>query len=120
MKMLQPLVALVLLVASMSTFPVTFEELGDSLKEPITPRSDEGVVRSIDMVTRTIVIGGYEYLVGPATIDTPVKVSLYGTTAGAFEMLTAGMKVEVQYVDFGHARVAFEIKQLAPDADVEH
>ena len=117
---MRQLFALVTLLTSLAVSAATFEELGDSMSEPIPPRIDEGVVHSVDMVNRSIVIGGYEYLVGPPTIDPPVQVSLYGTTAGSFELLMSGMKVEVEYIDFGNARVAFRIQQLAPDAEIEH
>ena len=111
---------LMFLILSTSSHAVTFEELGDSLTDPIPPRTEEGVIRSIDMGGRKLVISGYEYLVGPSTINPPVKVSLFGTTAGSFELLSPGMKVEVHYIDFGNARVAFEINEVDPSAELEH
>lgn len=109
-----------LLLTSFAAQSVTFEELGDSDLDPGAVRFDEGIVRSVDFVGRKIVVGGYTYLVGPPTINPAVQVTLYGSSAGAFELLTAGMKVEVQYFDFGVARVAIRIVELAPDADIEH
>lgn len=117
---MKKLLSIILMLASVTASAVTFEELGDSMTEPIPPRSELGVIYEINFSERKITIGGYEYLVGPATISPPVSVSLYGTTAGSFELLSEGMKVEVQYIDFGHARVAFKIDQLAPGADVDH
>ncbi len=117
---MKKLLSVILMLASMAASAVTFEELGDSMSEQIPPRSDQGVVTDISFTERKITIGGYEYLVGPATISPPVQVSLYGTSAGSFELLSEGMKVEVEYIDFGNARVAFRIGQLAPGTDVEH
>ena len=117
---MKKLLAIIFMLTSITASAVTFEELGDSMTEPVPPRIDQGVVHEISFSERTITIGGYEYLVGPATISPPVKVTLYGTTAGSFELLSVGMKVEVEYIDFGHARVAFRIAQLAPGAEVEH
>lgn len=117
---MKTLFSTLLLLISMSATAVTFEELGDSMDEPIPPRVDEGVVRQINFADRTIVVGGYEYLVGPSTLDQPVEVNLYATSAGAFELLRDGMLVEVEYIDFGHARVAFRISELSPDAEIDH
>jgi len=100
----------------------TYEELLDEIDEdaPMRVRNDQGVVHEIDLAQRSIIIGGYSYLVGPAYGEAPVEVSLYGTEAGSFELLKEGMKVEVIYADFGLARAAFVINELAKDADVEH
>ena len=117
---MKKLLAMLMMLASISASAVTFEELGDSMTEPVPPRLDEGVIQEIDLDERSIIISGYEYLVGPSTINPPLKVTLYGVTYGAFELLKPGMKVEVEYIDFGNARVAFRIGQLAPDAQVEH
>ncbi len=114
------LVATTLLLTSFFAMAVTFEELGDRTGNLPPNRIDEGIVRSIDLAGRKIVVGGMEYLVGPATIDTPVEVNLYGTSAGAFVMLRAGMMVEVEYIDFGDARVALRISELAYDETLEH
>ena len=83
-------------------------------------RTTQGVVRDIGLAERTTVIGGYSYLVGPAIAETPVRVVLAGTTAGSFELLRNGMRVEVVYVDFGDARIAFEITELTSQQFREH
>ena len=98
----------------------SYDSLLDSITEPMPPLFSKAVIRSIDLVNRKIIIGGYEYYVGPSYGEAPLEVSLYGTSAGAFELLSVDMKVEVEYIDFGHARVAFEIKQLSPGEEVEH
>ncbi len=117
---MKTLLSTLLLMASFTVSAVTFEELGDSMDEAVPSRVDEGIIRSIDLAARSIVVGGYDYLVGPSTLDQPVKVDLYGTSAGAFELLSTGMVVEVEYIDFGNARVAFRISELGPGVEVEH
>lgn len=111
------LLSILALLYSLSATAVTFEELVDSLDEPLPEIIDTGVVRSIDLAARSIEISGFSYLVGPATIDFPVEVQLYGTTAGSFELLQVGMKVEVEYIDFGNARIALAIRQLSDAAE---
>ena len=76
----------------------------------------KGIVREIDLSKRALIIGGYSYLVGPPYVENPLKVSLYGTDAGAFELLRIGMVVEVYYFDFGYARIAFVIRELSREA----
>ena len=76
----------------------------------------QGIVREIDLAKRSIIIGGYSYLVGPSYVESPLQVSLYATDAGAFELLRNGMVVEVSYLDFGYARIAFVIRELAKEA----
>ena len=88
--------------------------------KPMWTRTTQGFVRDIDLAERTTVIGGSSYLVGPAIVETPVRVVLAGTTAGSFELLRNGMRVEVVYVDFGDARIAFEITELTSQQFQEH
>ena len=88
--------------------------------KPMWTRTTQGFVRDIDLAERTTVIGRYSYLVGPAIAETPVRVVLAGTTAGSFELLRNGMRVEVVYVDFGDARIAFEITELTSQQFQEH
>ena len=88
--------------------------------KPMWTRTTQGFVRDIDLAERTTVIGGYSYFVGPATAETPIRVVLAGTTAGSFELLRNGMRVEVVYVDFGDARIAFEITELTRQQFREH
>lgn len=75
------------------------------------------VVRSIDLATRTGIIGGYSYNFGSAV--QPISVTLYKDRPGSLEMVQPGMKVEVKYVEMGSTRAALSIKQLAPDTTVE-
>lgn len=112
-------ITMVMLLASMIASAATFEELVDGMTEPLPARKSEGVISELSYRDRSIVISGYEYLVGPPTILDPLEVSLYGTTAGSFELLSAGMKVEVEYIDLGQARIAFIIRELNPNAEVE-
>ena len=65
-------------------------------------------------------IGGYEYHVANAYGEFPLEVSLYGTSAGSFELLREGMKVEVEYIDVDVARAAFSISEIDPGLEIEH
>ena len=88
--------------------------------KPLWTRTTQGIVRDIDLAERAAIIGGYSYFVGPAIAETPIRVVLAGTTAGSFELLRNGMRVEVVYVDFGDARIAFEITELTSQQFREH
>ena len=96
----------------------TYQELLGSMDADARTRLRErqGIVREVDLVQRSIIIGGYSYLVGPSYVENPLQVSLDGTDAGAFELLRIGMLVEVSYFDFGNARLAFVINELSGDA----
>ena len=96
----------------------TYQELLDRMDADARTRLREGqgIVHEVDLVQRSIIIGGYSYLVGPSYVENPLQVSLHGTGAGAFELLRIGMMVEVSYFDFGYARIAFVINELAEDA----
>lgn len=96
----------------------SLQEAVAGLKEPITARVDRGVVREIDLARRTCMIGGYIYEMGPPGM--PAKVTMLNSSAGAFELLQPGMKVEVTYGDLGTTRLIAALKQLPSSADVEH
>ena len=101
---------------------ITYQYLLDEIEEdaPMRVRTSEGVIREIDLVDRTITVGGYLYYVGPSYGENSLTVNLYGTTAGSFELLKTDMNVQVIYADFGFARAAFELNELDPDLEVEH
>lgn len=109
-----------LILGAQASLAGTYDELLDSITEPMTMLDSDGIIRSIDHSARMIVIGGHEYHVGPSYSENPLEVELYGTSAGSFELLSVGMKVAVGYFDFGHTRVALEITQLSAEADIEH
>ena len=109
-----------LLTCAQVTFAETYDELLDSISDPMTMLETDGLIRSIDYSARMMVIGGHEYHVGPSFAENPLDVALYGTSAGSFELLSVGMKVEVGYFDFGHTRVALEVRELSAAADIEH
>jgi hypothetical protein len=99
-----------ILVAMLFAVPALAEDSGMA-------RKHRDVIRSIDLVTRTGVIGGYSYDFGSAV--EPVKVTMFNASTGALEMLQPGMKVEVVYVDTDTTRKAISIEQLAQDEEVE-
>ena len=117
MKNLLPFSILLWISIAVAEMP-TYQELLDSMDADARTRLREGqgIVREVDLVQRSIIIGGYSYLVGPSYVENPLQVSLHGTDAGAFELLRIGMMVEVSYFDFGYARIAFVIDELAGDA----
>jgi hypothetical protein len=98
----------------------TFDELMDSIDAPLPSRFENGVIVEMDLVNRVIQVSGYDYHVSPAFGENITEISLYETSIGAFELLSVGMKVEVEYLDLGQARVAMVIKQLAANAEVEY
>ena len=112
------LVALVLM-APLGVFAETFDELLDSIDTALVSRFENGVIYEMNLVTRMIQISGYDYHVSPAYGEDLTEISLYGTSAGSFELLTVGMKVEVEYLELERARVAVVIKELDPNLDVE-
>jgi hypothetical protein len=97
------------------------KELEDAitrLEKPLRARTTRGIIRTLDLDARKGVIGGYEYHFGPPTFA--LKVTMLNSGGGALELLQPGMKVEVVYGDFGTARIAASIKQLADSENVEH
>ncbi len=121
MKNVVPLLAIFWLSVAISD-TYTYQELLDSIDpdSPMWARDAQGIVREIDLAARSVIIGGYSYLVGPSYVENPLRVSLSGTGAGSFELLEVGMKVEVVYVDFGYARIALMIDELSGSVFVEH
>ncbi|MCB1644142.1 MAG: hypothetical protein KDI36_01750 [Pseudomonadales bacterium] len=95
-----------------------YNALVDSIDEPLMARSDTAEIQSIDLVTRSGVIGGYQYLFGPHTENLVVKMR--GSNAGALELLREGMTVEVLYIEPQGHRIALEIEQLDADQNVLH
>lgn len=105
------------LLVSVHASAETFNELLDSEDTPGYTMTDRGVVAERDIAERTIIVGGYRYKVG-TSFETPV--TLFGTSAGAYELLDTGMKVEVEYFDLqDKGRVAIRINELHPGEEVE-
>lgn len=95
----------------------TFNELLNSEDTPGYTLTDQGVVAEKDIASRTIIVNGYSYVVG-SSFETPV--TLFGTSAGAYELLDTGMKVEVEYFDLqDKGRLAVRINELHPNEAVE-
>lgn len=98
-----------------------YEDILDHVGENEVLRKERGVIRKIDFQKRTIEISGFLYHVPPIVFEYPLEVSLYGTTAGSFELLQVGMKVEIEFIDVrGLARAAFTVVELADSVEVEH
>lgn len=96
----------------------SIQEKLSNVKKPLVARTDRGIIRSIDLEKRTIMIGGYVYDFGPQTF--PFKVTMLNSSAGAVELLRTGMKVEVEYLDLETSRLAVSIKQLPDSTKVEY
>ena len=117
MKKLLPISILLFIPMAFSEIQ-SYQELVEMVDKDDRTRltQAQGIVREIDLAKRAVIIGGYSYLVGPSYVENPLQVSLYGTGAGAFELLRIGMVVEVSYLDFGYARIAFVIRELSREA----
>jgi hypothetical protein len=87
------------------------------MQDGVATRTTRGVIHSVDLAERTAIISGYEYDFGSPTQQTPVKVKMYNSAYGAFELLQPGMKVEIEYGDDGTERLVIEVQQLS-DIDV--
>jgi hypothetical protein len=114
------LLVLLILMMPMGVYAETFDELLDSMDEPVSSRFQDGVIIEIDLQNRILQISGYDYYVSPAFGENVTEISLYGTSFGAFELLSVGMKVEVEYLDLGRARIAMVIKELNSNLEVEN
>ena len=112
---------LMLLVLMMPLFALaeTFDEMLQGLDGQAFKRLENGVIVELNYVTRTIQVSGYDYQVSPAFGENVTDISLYGTSAGSLELLSVGMKVEMEYFELGHARLAMAIKELDPNLEVE-
>lgn len=115
-------VGLLMGLASLSAMPAlaasSLQEKLSNVKQPLVARTDQGVIRSIDLEKRTVMIGGFLYEFGPRT--SPVKVTMLNSSAGAVELLRTGMKVEVEYLDLDTSRLALSLTQLPDNAKVEY
>lgn len=92
------------------------DEVLKGVEAPEHSHTEMGIITAKDNSTRTVVVNGTRYMVGN---NNQTPVTLYGTSAGAYELLDIGMAVEVEYYDFGDkGRAAIRITGLNPD-DVE-
>ncbi|MBO6704396.1 MAG: hypothetical protein JJ921_18790 [Pseudomonadales bacterium] len=112
------LYGLMLLAAgAMPAVAQTFNDLLNGENTPNYTMTDKGVVSEQDIATRTIVISGFRYVVGNS-FETPV--TMLNTSAGAYELLDEGMKVEVEYFDLeDDGRLAIRINQIDDNEEVE-
>ena len=95
----------------------TFNDLLNGENTPSYTMTDSGVVTERDIPSRTIVINGFSYVVGNS-FETPV--TMLNTSAGAYELLDEGMKVEVEYFDLqDDGRLAIRINQIDYNEAVE-
>jgi hypothetical protein len=74
-----------------------FDSILDSIGEAVPERVTTGRIESIDLASRTAIIGGYLYHFGPSTDSLPLQVKLLGRDFGSLQMLSPGMDVEVYY-----------------------
>ncbi|MBT4161892.1 MAG: hypothetical protein HOC70_08905 [Gammaproteobacteria bacterium] len=76
----------------------------------------EGVVREIDLATRTAIISGFRYYFGTSGgYQTPDMELIYYPTA-SFEMLEVDMKVQFHFTPEKPLRRILRLRQLANDA----
>ena len=114
---MQKLIFLIIIGIGVPGYAEPCSDLVGSEDAPAHTRTDRGVIQERDIAARRILINGYSYLVGNS-FKTPV--TLFGTSAGAYELLNTGMKVEVDYFDLGdQGRVAVRIAEIHPGEQVE-
>ena len=85
----------------------------------VMARTKYGIIRSIDLQSRTAIISGFKYAFGSVEDGRTAEVKLYGSEYGALELLKVGMKVKVVYGEFGFMRVVLRLQQLADNAVIE-
>jgi hypothetical protein len=110
-----------LLVLALTSQMAVAEELRflteEEMQGAVASRTARGVIYSVDLAERTAIISGYKYYFGSPNEQADVKVKMYNSAYGAFELLQPGMKVEIVYGDDGNERWATEVQQLS-DIDV--
>lgn len=98
----------------------TIEELLEGLTPPLKARIDIGEITEIDYIKRKAIISGYVYYFPPDWWQTPPKFKLLGSDAGALQLMTVGMKVEVTYGDTPDGRIGLIVEQLPDSTEVAH
>jgi hypothetical protein len=76
----------------------------------------EGVVREIDLATRTAIISGFRYYFGTSFGYQTPEIELLLYPRGTFEMLQVGMKVQFHYTPRKPYRRILRLRQLPDDA----
>lgn len=79
----------------------------------IYTRVTTGIIRSIDLENREATISGYNYYFGHTQFNNSSSIKLYMSDAGAFELLTVNMKVEIVYAEYGYMRYVVSLQQLS-------
>ena len=88
----------------------------EELEGAVAARTTKGVIESVDLATRSAVIGGYLYDFGRPDEQMPARVKMHNSDGGAYELLRPGMKVEIQYGDVGDVRLVVKVQQLSDRA----
>lgn len=112
---MRKLIFLTIIFIGIPGFADSFRSLpvSGNASEPV--RTDRGIIQGKDMAARKILMSGYSYLV-----DDRTPVTLFGTSAGAYELLDKGMKVEIDYIDLGdRGRLAVRIAEIHAAEQVE-
>ena len=76
----------------------------------------EGVVREIDLASRTAIISGFRYYFGTSGGYQTAEISLLAYPVASFEMLEVGMKVQYHYTPQKPFRRVLRLRQLPDDA----
>ncbi len=113
------LLLVLLWVCAPFVYAETYDELMAMDIDSGPARTDSGVIREIDLSNRVLMISGYEYHIAPAWVPDGLEVQLLGTTAGAFELLSVDMQIEVTYLELDIARIALSIKEVDMDVEVD-
>ena len=92
---------------------------GVEIPDKVNARIKYGIVRSINLDDRTAIISGFKYAFGAVEKGWTAEVKMYRSDFGALELLRPGMKVKVQYGEFGVIRVLLRLEQLADSEIIE-
>ena len=76
----------------------------------------EGVVREIDLASRTAIISGFRYYFGTSGGYQTAEIDLLAYPTGSFELLEVGMKVQYHYTPEKPWRRILRLRQLPDDA----
>jgi hypothetical protein len=76
----------------------------------------EGVVREIDLASRTAIISGFRYYFGTSSGYQTAELDLLAYPTGSFELLEVGMKVQYHYTPEKPWRRILRLRQLPDDA----
>lgn len=116
MNVLKRLMNLTAAVSIFATLFVSPAFAAEETEKRIFARTTTGIIRDINLSKRQAIISGYKYYFGNPIYGDASEVKLYGYDAGSFEILRVGMKVRIEYAEYGHIRYVVKLQQLSNSA----